>query len=52
MEKIKGALVHDREDDALLEESDKELSADGLGHSGPRLSAVYCLVKLKCMNLL
>jgi hypothetical protein len=33
--KIKGELVHDTEDDALLEQSDKELSADGLGHSGP-----------------
>jgi hypothetical protein len=34
MEERKGTIVHSK-NDALWEDSDKELSADDLGHPGP-----------------
>jgi hypothetical protein len=34
-EDTKGAIVHGKDDDALWEDSDKELSDDDLGHPRP-----------------
>jgi hypothetical protein len=33
-EETKGAILHSKEDDALWENSDKELLYDNLGHTG------------------
>jgi hypothetical protein len=60
MEGTKGAVVHGTEDDALWEDSDKDLSVDGLGHPGcsDRQYTILahkikcCLVKFKYINLL
>jgi hypothetical protein len=63
VEVTEGTTVHGTENDALWEDSDKELSYDDLGHPGPsdswwkiladkKIKCCLMFSEIKCINLL